>query len=538
MSKFNRSTTTSTARGPIRAVSATPDALTHEGGPAYSREAKGELFLLAVTNMVAEDSFYESGLERDTRYKDLVHQVAVEDPEWIGGFLEWLRGPEANMRSASLVGALEAAKAMVNAQITGSRSIVNSVLQRADEPGEAVAYWRANYGRSMPKPVKRGIGDGAIRLYSERSMLKYDTASHGVRFADVLELTHAGDKRGSRQELRFGKQGQVFKHAIDRRHDHDGELPDSLGMIHANAWLRKEAETNPEVMLDTERLREAGMTWEDTLSLVGSKVPKAKLWEALIPVMAYFATVRNLRNFDEAGISDEAAKLVEARLTDPEQVANSRLFPFRFLSAYQAVNSLRWGPVLEKALGLVMRNLPEFTGRTLILVDTSASMGNTVSGKSKMRRAEIAALFGAAVAARNPGRVDLYGFADGVFKHDIPKGESVLRTAEKFIRRIGEVGHGTEIAAAVQQTLKGHDRVLIFSDMQTFGHNPFGTGDVSRSAPDNVAIYGFNLAGYKNTAIAAGQPNRHELGGLTDSTFKVIPLLEAKRDGTWPWQMR
>src|SRR3954454_23405257 len=46
-----------TLTSPVRAVRR---ALTHEGGPAYVRDVKGELFLLAVTNMVGEDTFYEA----------------------------------------------------------------------------------------------------------------------------------------------------------------------------------------------------------------------------------------------------------------------------------------------------------------------------------------------------------------------------------------------------------------------------------------------------------------------------------------------
>jgi hypothetical protein len=34
--------------------------------------------------------------------------------------------------------------------------------------------------------VKRGIGDAVGRLYSEYSLLKYDTDAHGFRFGDVL----------------------------------------------------------------------------------------------------------------------------------------------------------------------------------------------------------------------------------------------------------------------------------------------------------------------------------------------------------------
>ena len=54
-------------------------------------------------------------------------------------------------------------------------------------------------------------------------------------------------------------------------------------------------------------LAAAGMTWEDVLSLAGSTVDKAALWTALIPSMGYMALLRNLRNFDEAGVPDEVA---------------------------------------------------------------------------------------------------------------------------------------------------------------------------------------------------------------------------------------
>ncbi|HTX01641.1 MAG TPA: hypothetical protein VMD59_22855, partial [Acidimicrobiales bacterium] len=48
---------------------------THEGGEAFVRDAESELFLLAATNMVGEDTFYESGPARDARFVGLVHEV-------------------------------------------------------------------------------------------------------------------------------------------------------------------------------------------------------------------------------------------------------------------------------------------------------------------------------------------------------------------------------------------------------------------------------------------------------------------------------
>ena len=173
MSKFNRAVATLTGRSPVTTERA-PSGVTHEGGPGFARDLKSELFLLAVANMVGEATLYESASARDTRYAELVRANTRTDPQWTAALLRWLRS-DGNMRSASLVGAAEFVKARLDAGEAGmSRQVVDSVLQRADEPGELLAYWMAQYGRAVPKPVKRGIGDAAARMYSERSLLKYE----------------------------------------------------------------------------------------------------------------------------------------------------------------------------------------------------------------------------------------------------------------------------------------------------------------------------------------------------------------------------
>jgi hypothetical protein len=530
MAKFNTSATKPAGgRSPITAE-ATPTLSTFEGGAGYARDAKSELFLLAVSNMVGEDTFYEKATDRDARYTQLVQTVAVQDPEWTTQFLIWLR-TAANMRSASLVGALDAAKALVAAGIPGSRQIVAAVLQRADEPGEALAYWTTTYGRAVPKAVKRGIADAVGRLYTEFGLLKYDTASKGFRFGDVLDLVHPSPVTPG--------QGDLFKYALDRRHGNDPawyELPDGLVMLRANGELRDRSPNDWQVLLDrsdaADLLRTGGMTWEDILSLLGSQVDKAKLWKALIPSMGYMALLRNLRNLDEAGLPDEAADQVAARLGDPRQVARSRQFPYRFLAAYEQAPSLRWGHALDKALNASLANLPTLPGRSLILVDTSASMTSAgFSARSKMTPAKAAAVFGVAHAAR--GEADLYGFADGVFRHHVPAGGSVIREVDRFVARTGEVGHGTNMVGSVQATFKRHDRVFLISDMQTIS-GPYGAG-VADVVPRTVPVYGFNLGGYRPGAIDAGATNRHEFGGLTDATFRMVPLLESGRAGVWPW---
>ena len=548
MTKFNTQATRPPARGPIVAE-ATPSGKTYEGGSGYAHDDKSALFLLAVSNFVGEDTFYENAGDRDERFRQLVHRVAVADGEWFTRFVAWLRGPEANMRSASLVAALEGVKARLDANLPSvpayevpgqtsdrgiERTLVDSVLQRADEPGEALAYWISRYGRAIPKPVKRGVADAVRRLYTEYTLLKYDTPSHAFRFGDVIDLVHPQPRLDGAVW-----QGPLFRYALDRRHGRDNETPGVLQMIRLNARFRAlVASGELSGLLDSNVLRTAGLTWEDALSLAGDRVPKRELWEALIPTMGYMALLRNLRNLDEADVPDRVATQVAERLADPEQVARSRQLPFRFLAAYENVPSVRWSHALDLALRQSLLNLPELPGRSLILVDTSASMTQgKFSKNSTMTPAKAAALFGVALAARNPRRVDLYGFADGVFRHDFDFMSSPIREMTRFIARTGEVGHGTRIAESLQATFipTQHDRVFIISDMQTFSSSPYAP-DVTGSVPRTTPIYGFNLGGYRSTAFDAGTANRHEFGGLTDATFKMIPLLEAGKNANWPWQ--
>ena len=60
-------------------------AFTYEGGVGYARDAESDLFLLAATNMVGEDTFYERAATRDARFVDLVREVTETNPAFIAG---------------------------------------------------------------------------------------------------------------------------------------------------------------------------------------------------------------------------------------------------------------------------------------------------------------------------------------------------------------------------------------------------------------------------------------------------------------------
>lgn len=556
MSRFNRRTDTPGARtvkpvatGPITTVPGSarhldqlsvPAVRTFNGGQGSLRTPQGELFLLAATSVdITADAFYEPGgvvTDRSTgegrvaRFRRLVRTVAVEDPDWMYDFLTWLRGP-GNIRTASIVGAVEASNALVADSVSGSRAIIREVLQRPDEPGELIAYCKA-MGYKLTKPIKRGIADAATRMYGERSLLKWDTVSHALRFGDVLELCHPKPGQGH-----FAKQGALFKYAIDRRHDRDVLDDTRLPMVAANADLRVAvAGGNFEPLLSPSTLYTAGMTWEDALSLGGNRVDKADLWRAMIPSMGFMARLRNLRNFDQAGLSDADVAEVVAMLGDPEQVATSRQLPMRFLSAYRHVPSLRWSYPLELALDASLTNVPRLSGRTLILVDTSGSMNATFGKDSTLQRWDAAVVFGLALARRCEN-ADVVSFSTTHRTFHLRAGSSLLSEIIRWKDEGYFLNYGTNTVGAVRDSFTGHDRVVILTDEQA-DRSAYGGQyyqDVGTALPDETMLYTWNLAGYL-VAHAEASPTRITIGGLTDQMFAMIPQIEQGVNGTWPWQ--
>ncbi len=535
MGKFNTSATRTAAFSPVRGESV-PSGRTHEGGAGYTRDAKSELFLLAVANMVGEDSVYEDSGARDDRYTRLVRQVAVDDPAWTFRMLRWLRG-EANLRSAALVGAAEAVHAQLAAGIHGhGRRMVAGVLARADEPGEMLAYWTSRHGRAIPKPVKRGVADAVSRLYAERSLLKHDTDSHGYRFGDVIDLVHPAP--------RGAIQGDLFEHALDRRHDRDKPIPAELVMLRERAGLMSLSVPDRRALIarpDAARiLADAGMTWEALAGWLQGPMDAAA-WQAVIPSMGYMALLRNLRNLDQAGVCGDVAAQVAARLADPQEVARSRQLPMRFVSAYRAAPSLRWAYPLEQALGHSLSNVPELGGRTLILVDTSGSMHSPFSADGTLMRWDAAALFAIALARRCKA-AEVVSFSSAqrwigdprgarTKAFPVAAGESLLRSLARWQDGGYFLGGGTETALALRESYQRHDRVVIVTDEQAAHDGQ----DVHTSIPGAVPLYTWNLAGYRHGHAPAGGPTRHTFGGLGDQAFRMIPLLEAGRDADWPF---
>ena len=516
MSKFSNKYVRTRPTSPVKAGPGR--VLTHERGAGYAPDLESELFLTAATFMATEPTFYETAEAREARFVDLVHRVTASNPEFVVRLAPYLRN-ELKIRSASIMLAAE----YVAAGGEGGRAVVNSVLQRGDEPAEMIGYWQSRYGRSMKMAVKRGVADGATRLYNERSALRYDGLGRGIRMADVIELTHP--------KPRTALQSELFKWLLDKRHHNDAVAdPTVLPVLAAAAAQADIPADERRAMLranGTDALAQAGTSWERLAGWLPGGMD-AEAWESVIPTMGVMALIRNLRNFDEQGIGRRSVNTVLAKVTDADEVAKARLFPYQVWASYSNAPSDTWKAALGDTLDLTTRNVPSLD-RTLVVIDTSGSMQAPVSAKSQMRRVEVAAVMAAVTGARSKqSDTVIFGATNKAVR--FRKGASTLARVAEVSSLLGSVGHATFGHTAIRDHFdpRRHDRVVMFTDDQMADA---GAVDISHVP----VIYTVDLAGYRPRSTPAGGRGRYALAGFSDSTFTLMQTLEAGRNADWPF---
>jgi TROVE domain len=535
------------------------DLSTYNGAPGFERDAQSELLLLASQFMVNEKTYYENDVERRTRFNMLIWICAVEAEDWTVDFLRWLRC-DANIRSASIAGACEfvhgrwfindelamRSKPLRKFNASLGRQVADLVCQRGDEPAELLAYWVSTYGKPIPAAIRRGAGDAATRLYTEFNAGKYDGNRRAFRMGDLLQL--------SRPRPTSVAQSGLFKGLIaDRLGITEDTHPDLKMRLMREALFSYPVEIRRDfvkasVARASEAFKAAGFVWEDVAGWLQGPMDKTA-WEACVPIMGVFALLRNLRNFDEVGVSDEVAQKVCEKISETEAVRRARVFPMRFLSAYRAAPSLRWSWALERGMAASLSLLPTLRGRTLLLIDSSDSMYESISEDSELMFSDNAKAFGLALAKRilESGRgdsVDVVSFSStptwGPKMGAAPSrvftprlGESVLAALARWENEGLDLRWGTDTIGAVNRHYHSHDRVIVLTDAQADDHP---AEHVFAAIPDRVPCYTYNLVGYRAGHAPSGVKNRHELSGLSDASFTIMSALEAHGSGRWPWE--
>lgn len=313
----------------------------------------------------------------------------------------------------------------------------SQIMLRGDEPSTQLAYFISRYGQNgklgdIAIPVRlRRVWRKKLESMSEYDMAKYKMNNRMVKTVDVVRLTRAHSP------------------VIDK--------------------------------LIKDELKIESKTWEDIISNKGSN---AESWEMAFDVMGHMALLRNVRNLLEHNVKiDELCKKL------PEGVENGRQLPFRYYSAYKAVEqSDKSNPkvldCLEDCLEKSYCNAPKFSGKVISLVDNSGSARvATTSEMGTMRISDIGNLTGIITSKlADEGYVGVFG--DKLKIVPVMKKSSTMKMVAEIDKMGDGIGQGTEngIWLFFDDAIKNkvhYDSIFVYSDMQAGHGGLYGLDETS-----------------------------------------------------------
>lgn len=478
----------------------------YEGGDAYTLDAETELYSAAVTSLL-EDTYYESKDKRLRRIQDLVQKC---DDTFVGQLAIYAR-EQMYLRSIPIVLTVELAKKHNGDRLVSN--VIHRIVQRADEITEVLAYYQIANNRTatkklskLSKQIQKGLAE-CFNKFDEYAFAKYNR-DKDVKLKDALFLVHPKPK-DENQQLLFNK---IVSDTL--------ETPD---------------------------------TWEVKISQAGQDGTSPKeVWEELISnkKLGYMASLRNIRNMLDDGVSDEHLKMVADYISNEKAVLNGKQLPYRYFSAWQEIQlypSFKVEPflnALNTAMSISSRNINGFDDNMNIVVscDMSGSMDDTMSSKSKITRQMVGLILGASLRQRcEKCIISLFG--DTHKAYNSPKG-NILGTVSSFLKEY--VGYSTNghlaIDFLISQKLKT-DKVFIFTDCQLWDSNTSNYGSIGGSIGNltlswnkykstdvgkDSKLYLFDLAGYSTTPIDMIRSDVYLISGFSDKIFQVLNSLENK----------
>lgn len=339
-----------------------------------------------------------------------------------------------------------------------------------------------------------------------------------------------------------------YQFAKYNRDNLEVKLRDALFIVHPKA--KDEAQ---QALLDkiASKSLDTPYTWETELSALGQheyesaeekeEAVKSK-WEELIASgkLGYMALLRNLRNILDADVDAENVKDVAERIGNPYEVARSKQFPFRYLSAYRELRGNNNGnthvvmDALENACLATAQNIAGFDQDTGVLLacDVSGSMYSSISARSSVMNYDIGLVL--AMLLKNRCENVITGIFGDTWKVINMPSKNVLANVECMYKRNGEVGYSTNGYKVIEylrtQNIK-MDKVMMFTDCQMW--NSYEDGKTMQSEwkqykqmyPD-ARLYLFDLAGYGQSPVRIVANDVTLVAGWSDKVFDMLSAIE------------
>lgn len=455
------------------------------GGQAYKQSDELSLVSLLLTSFV-NDQFYRNA---KTSLEDLKKLVTnIKDKEFVAKSAIFARD-KFGMRSITHALAGELASQLNGAE--WGKNFYQKVVVRVDDMTEILSYYLAyktnKDNPKFPNSLKKGFAK-AFDNFDNYQLAKYSGLNKEVKLVDVVNIVHPVPNIRNQESL-----GLIIK----------GELKNT------ETWESK--------------LSSAGQTAESKEDLTKLK---SDAWFDLISnkKLGLMAMIKNLRNIITQ--SPESITLVCESLSDEKFIINSRVLPFRFLTAYEEVSKLESSKevrsvlnAISSAMDISCKNIPIFED-TLFVVDVSGSM----SGKPS----EIASLFAAMFAKSN--NCDVMTFANHSNYVNYNPSDSVMSIRNSFIFS----GGGTNFKSIFTGANKAYKNIVIASDMQGWvGYTSPSLEFKNYKKKFNCEphVFSLDLAGYGTLQMPESQV--YCLSGFSEKVFQIMELLKTDKNALY-----
>ena len=467
-----------------------PDTTNSAGGAAFSySDERQEIASIILSSMVNGDSYYEKESARIEKIMAKTTDASLG--EFLAKAMVYVRN-DGNLRTVSHLLAVGLAENVKGSDFL--RPALGKAMIRPDDATEMVALWNSrNKNKNIPNVLRRSIKDTLETKWDSYQLKKYFGANNAVKVSDLIKLTHPKATKDG--------QAEMWKQALE------GTLP----------------------AIATVQTVNAGSTGEDR-----AQNYKAMLAERKLGIMG---ALKNIKNIVEANADEETVDMLCSLLSNEKVVLKSRLLPFRFVQAYNAVEAMGIDRFLAKKLlkaieqGFIIsaNNIPIVEGdeKIAIMLDESGSMGSGSNEKSPFSIGKT--LMASMMTGLDKDNVVGYLWADSARQVDIDM------SPMNFVKNTHTHGMGTDLGSAIKgliDTKTYVDKIVIFTDMQqnSIGRYSWGSS-TNKSFPQMVNDYRrinpkvkvlfWNLQGYGTGTPMKLDNNVLEVSGFSDNMLSV-----------------
>lgn len=471
------------------------------GGIAYRLQDNAALAQLVLTGVV-NDTYYTSAKAQLDDVSELANKV---DPRFVAQLAVYAR-QHGYMKD------LPAYLCAVLAQrdVTLLAKVFDRVIDNGKMLRNFVQIIRsAQAGRRSLGSRPKALVSNWLNTVSDYSLLAASVGNE-PSLADVIKLSHVKAKTPERDAF--------FKYLLGRDIDRK-QLPQLVQEL--DAFRKGDSLDVPKVPF--ELLTSLPLSSEDWMTIARNAT-----WQQ---------TRMNLNTFERHGVlaDKEMVNLLAERLRNPEHIARAKVFPYQLLAAHLNVSetmpyAIRYA--IEQALEAATQNVPSFDDQVALLVDTSGSMSNPVTGvrygsTSKMRYIDVAALMACTVLRRNPEAL-VVPFDTAVHKADLNPMDTITTNAKK-LAKYG--GGGTNCSAALSHLNANSSRaglVVYFSDNESWHDSRYhGRTAVSleweryKKRVPHAKLVCIDMSP-NTTTQARTRKDCLNVGGFSDQVFDVI----------------